>query len=209
MQRRPLRRTVLVATAAALGALLSTTACMQIKLVQVELARDQAQARRDALLADLTAREQPPWAGEYVHASGRESERFAVTASAFWFEFSGCTGAGELAYGSVERVDGARLVLAPRFHRNLREAREHEPGRRRDFAFERELYVVPWGAETFLVPASLMEEFCALATASGSNAMQHANYPRKLRGEDVAFHGAKDLVGLPDVPAQFRRYLPK
>lgn len=114
-----------------------------------------------------------------------------------------------MAYGTVERVDGARLVLAPRFHRDLREEPVRQPERRRDFKFERELYVVPWGAETFLVPASMMEEFCALATASSWNSMRYADYPRKRRGEELAFFGAENLVGLPDVPEQFRRYLPR
>jgi len=106
-------------------------------------------------------------------------------------------------------VDGSRLTLAPRLHHNWREQRAREPGRRRDFSFERELYVVPWGTETFLVPASLMQEFCALATATGWNSMEYARYPRKRRGDGIALLGARDLVGLPDVPEQFRRHLPK
>lgn len=209
MQRHTSRKNVLVALAGALGALVLSGACTQVKLAQLALARDASNARRDALLADLAAREQPPWAGEYLHSNGYEVEHFALSSNAFWFEHRHCTGIGEMAYGSVERVDGARLLLAPRFSRNLREERPEEPGRRRDFKFERELYVVPWGAETFLVPASMMEEFCALATATSWNSMSYANYPRKRRGEEVVFFGAENLVGLPDVPEQFRRYLPR
>jgi hypothetical protein len=209
MQRHTIRKTVLVALAAAAGALFLPLSCTQIKHAQLALARDESRAQRDALLADLAAREQPAWAGEYMHLTGRETEHFAVSSNAFWFEHRHCTGIGELAYGSVERVDGARLVLAPRFHREMREERVREPGGRREFQFERELYVVPWGAETFLVPASLMQEFCALATASSWNSMHYATYPRKRRGEELAFFGADNLVGLPDVPEQFRRYLPR
>ena len=209
MQRRTSRNNILVALASVLGALAFAAGCTQIKLAQVALARDASHARRDALLADLAAREQPPWAGEYLYTNGRETEHFALSSNAFWFEHRHCTGVGEMAYGSVERVDGARLLLAPRFSRNLREERPDEPGRRSDFKFERELYVVPWGAETFLVPASMMEEFCALATATSWNSMRYANYPRKRRGEEVVFFGAENLVGLPDVPEPFRHYLPK
>lgn len=65
-----------------------------------------------------------------------------------------------------------------------------------------EVVIVRWGATTFLVPSSAMFEFCQSVNARG--ATETKAYPRWFRkdGDD-----ARELAGLPDVPAPWRRYL--
>nr|WP_281720038.1 hypothetical protein [Nitrosomonas nitrosa] len=189
--------------------LLSPYACTTIEHAQLALGRDDAEAARAAILESLEADAQPNWAGRYGWANGYERKYFDISATEFSYKYDHCTGIGELAYGKVDRVENGRIVLKPRFHRDLREPRADAADRRADFHFECELYTVPWGEETFLIPASLMPEFCALATAVGWNAMKYADYPRKFSGDYPVMYGAEDLSGLPDVPPEIGRFLPR
>jgi hypothetical protein len=202
-------------TALALGtlfvtALMTPLSCTAIKHVQLAAATDAAEAHRGAILDDLASGSQPSWAGRYVWSNGRERKQFDISATGFFYEYRHCTGIGELAYGNVDRVDRGRIVLEPRFHRDIREPRTETAGRRVDFHFEREMYAAPWGEETFLIPASLMPEFCALATAGGWNAMEYADYPRLVHSDaHYSLVRKLELSGLPKVPAEFARYLPR
>ncbi len=115
-------------------------------------------------------------------------------------------GIRELAYGKVASVEGSRIRLEIVEDVVLDRPDPHE-GRQR-FRFGAELYSIPWGEERFLVPAELMQEFCALAKGTGWNSMKYADYPCKLRRNESR-HRSSELQGLPEVPAEFRAYLPE
>ena len=71
------------------------------------------------------------------------------------------------------------------------------------------MFSVPRGKETFLIPASLMQDFCALVTAHGPQAVDHADYLRRVGSEHEGLRRQPELAGLPVVPPEFRRFLPR
>jgi hypothetical protein len=149
----------------------------------------------------------PRWEGRYVWSNGFEAYEFRISEGRFRYEFSHCTGIGEFAHGAAEHVGEGRLVLAAEAHQSRRAPRGSGTDRRRVFRFESEMYAVPWCDETFLVPASLMREFCALVTAHGPQAVKRGDYPRRIHSEGDGGHLRPALSGLPDVPAEFALYL--
>jgi hypothetical protein len=129
-----------------------------------------------------------------------------LSESAFFYEYSHCTGTGELAYGQVTGAEGARISLRPVFRQVMDEPQWRE-GRSR-FLFETELYSIHWDGARYLAPASLMAEFCRLTKATSWDSMRYADYPRKTdSGEERDWFN--DLPsGLPEVPAEFQGLLP-
>jgi len=157
----------------------------------------------------VDARGRPRWEGRYVWSNGFEVYEFRISDGTFDYQFSHCTGIGESAHGAVEHVGHGRLVLAVEAHLGERAQRDSSSDPRRVFRFESEMYAVPWCEETFLVPASLMPDFCTLATAQGAQAVRHADYPRRVSSEDDSGRLRPELAGLPDVPPEFSRHSPE
>jgi len=177
---------------------------------QLEAAAELPEARemRERILGTLAAPGVPAWAGDYVNSDGFVSLRLTLGSEEYVYEHSHCTGVGELSYGTVESVDGARVLLRPAFHVRPDEPAETTSERRSAFAFERELVVVTWNLERFLVPESQMPEFCRLVHAPRWASMRYASYPRL--GEEFGGWNFfdSDLAGLPDVPEEHRHLLP-
>ena len=200
---------VLTLVGSATAVVFAPFACGPLDSIRIEIAgAARGNAVRDRVAAELASGTQPAWAGRYGWTNGREHRHFNISGSSFWYEFRPCTGPGELAYGSVSRSDGNRLRLSPSFRGDAHEAQVHA-GDRRDFEFSGDMYSVPWGDERFLVPTESMPEFCALTTATDWNSMAYATYPRLLRFDQPSALRTPDLTGLPDVPPEFRRYLPQ
>lgn len=164
---------------------------------------------KQQLLAGLTSANRRSWVGEYSNSNGYERRVVVLSPGGFFYEYSHCTGTGELSYGEVESVDGPHVRLTPRFQVRSDSPRAPDPSRRSDFWFEPDLYVIKWSGEQFLVPASQMPEFCALAKAEKWQSMRYADYPRlKSEGDrQMGFWDSK-LEGLPEVPAEFKHLLP-
>lgn len=192
---------------AAISAGLQPTALIQ--RIELEAARLRSVWPRNLILSDLSDNPPGEWAGTYEWSNRYEHRVVNLGPRGFFYEYRHCTGTGELAYGDVTSVDGLRVHLKSRFRICLEEPRERESTRRSDFGWEDELYSIPWGDERFLVPASLMHEFCSMATATGFNSMKYADYPRKLRAEKASPWDRPELVGLPGVPPEFRHLLPE
>lgn len=167
-----------------------------------------AEEHRRRILVDLSAGGHEAWAGTYQHSNGFEHRVLDLSPRGFFYEYSHCTGTGELAYGEIASVQGALIRLKPLFRVVADEPRAEEPTRRTDFRFEEELYSIPWGDERFLIPASLMPEFCSKAKAGGFHSMKYADYPYQVRpGVEFRRH-APDVEGLPTVPPEFQHLLP-
>jgi len=180
-----------------------------LKQRAVEQELPAARQARQAILDSLLSTNTPDWAGDYVNSGGYETCRLTVGPEGFSYEYSHCTGTGELAYGEVESVEGSRVLLRPTFHERPDKPRERAPSERSDFWFEPDLFVVRWNNEQFLVPASKMTEFCRLAKAVKWEAMRYASYPRLRSGERRRSNfWDSHFEGLPDVPAEFRHLLP-
>ena len=175
---------------------------------QIDDARPKAMEYRKLVLSDLFEKPRGKWAGTYAWHNGYEGRTFDLAPRGFVFEYRSCTGTGDLAYGDVTSVEGLRVHLSTRFRIRRTDPRVR-PGRRSDFELEPELFSVPWGEERFLVPASLMPEFCAMAKATGFNSMEYSNYPRKVRGGARPLRHYPKMEGLPEVPAEFRHLLPE
>jgi len=185
-----------------------------------DVARARGDELRQAIVDDIAAGTQPSWAGTYGWSDGYVHHSLYVGLGGYFFETDSCVSICLISYGEIDASTDGQLALSQRVHLNLsppteptaRDKPVQEPEdptpRRRPFRFELTMYSIPWGKERFLVPASQMENFCELATAEGRDAMRHANYPRKFTGEFPAMYGVEDLTGLPDVPPEFRRYLP-
>ena len=178
----------------------------QWQVVQAELPA--AHELRQRLLAEPIEAGAEAWAGEYLDSNGYESRRLVLTPREFFYEFSHCTGTGELARGKVQSVDGALVRLAPTFHVRPDTPRDLGPDARSEFWFEPELYVVPWNAKRLIVPASKMPEFCRLAKAGSWSSMRYADYPRLRTGEDHRRSWDVSFEGLPQVPEEFRHLVP-
>lgn len=165
--------------------------------------------RRAALVAERASTAQPPWAGSYRSPVGYDSHWFEIAEQGFIYEFRTCTGSMILARGSVTSKDGSLLVFEPEFCIDVLGPPEVRPDRRRDFRWEREMYSVVWDDERFLVPKSLMPDFCANVFGKEFLSIQFADNPRRLRPDETNTQRHPDLPGLPVVPEQFRRFLPE
>lgn len=162
--------------------------------------------QRKRLMASLKEGAAGEWCGDYESSDGYAGYDLVLAPEGFYFQSHSCLGTRELAYGKVMSVEGSRIRLELVEDVVLYPPDPHE-GRQR-FRFGAELYSITWGEERFLVPAELMQEFCALAKGTGWNSMKYADYPCKLR-QDETWHRSPELQGLPDVPAEFRAYLPE
>jgi len=173
----------------------------------IQRAQPAANLHRQEILAGMEAGLHEDWEGSYAWSNGFESRVMDLNRRGFCYEYSHCTGTGELAYGRVASVEGSRVHLAFLF----RECVDESPrDGRANFRMDDELYSVPWAGERFLVPAVLMQEFCELALATGWDSMMYANYPRKIRsGEETSWFMRESVLGgLPEVPPEFRHFLP-
>ena len=185
-----------------------------------ELARNQGNAVRQRILDDISAGTQPSWAGTYAWSDGYVRHHLDLSVRGYFYEHSSCTGTILLSFGEVDAGADGLLTLSQRVQLDRRgwsrepplaEAVERTPSTvptQKGYCFEPTMFSVPWGKETFLVPASLMQDFCALVTAHGPQAVKRADYPRRMRSEDDRGFAQPELTGLPDVPPEFRRYLP-
>jgi hypothetical protein len=174
---------------------------------RVERLLNHARDQRQGLLTERGSPREPPWVGEYAWSNGRSSTQIDLGGRAFVLERSACGGTREVAFGEVKTVDGAFLSLV--FEERLVLDAPLAGGGRRPFAIERDVFVVPWSGESYLVPAELMVEFCELVHADGREAMEYAGYPRLMSPGQSPLGPGPDLIGLPDVPEEFRRYLPE
>lgn len=173
---------------------------------KLSAARSDADEHRELVLAEL-ANTREEWAGSYAWSNGYERRKLDLAPCGFFYEYDHCTGTGDLAYGAVANVDDTRIRLKPTARVEIDVPERLEPTRRAPFRFEDELYSIPWSGERFLVPASQMAEFCALAKAPRFNAMRYADYPRKMRDGQARMWDL-ELHGLPEVPPEFRSLLP-
>ena len=175
------------------------------KLCRFEQLDSEFVEQRGMVRAEIGAAAASEWTGSYGWSNGFEHHTLDLSLTRFTYLASACMGTEELAFGTISGVDGARVRLGVSEHAGEREA--YGDGRRR-FRFSSELYVVPWGEHRFLIPAELMPEFCSLAKADGWDSMRYADYPRKLPLDVAARRDWVELEGLPEVPQEFRRYLP-
>jgi len=142
----------------------------------------------------------PAWSGSYSHSNGFEGFELDLGPAGFYFEARACIGTQELAFGKIANVDGERIRLEIDEHVIVEQADDRD-GRPR-FRLSEELFSVPWGNKRFLVPAELMPQFCSFPHAGG--------YAERFEpGESALDWNRAPLVGLPDVPAEFRAYLPR
>jgi hypothetical protein len=182
---------------------------------RLDALRLEADRHRAAVLASLTKSSGEPWSGAYAWASGYGGIEFDIGAAGFYYErtvdYAPFT--VELAYGTIASVEGPlvrlhideHLVVLPE---EVADYGTHQ-GRRR-FRLSDAVYSIAWDGERFLVPAELMPDFCSLAKGTGYDSMRYATYPHDGGSERLSMHGDSfPLDGLPDVPAEFQRYLPE
>lgn len=186
-----------------------------------ELARDQGNLVRQRVLDDISAGTQPSWAGTYAWSNGYVRHHLHVSVRGYFYEHGSCTGTQLISFGEVDAGADGRLALSQRLQLDRRgwsqapplaETDERTPSTvpmRRGHCLEPTMFSVPWGKETFLIPASLMQDFCALVTAHGPQALDHADYLRRVGSEHEGLRRQPELAGLPDVPPEFRRFLPE
>lgn len=166
-------------------------------------------ARREALVHERSLSEQPAWAGSYKSPVRYDNHWLEISGERFIYELYSCCGSEVLVRGSVASKDGSLLVFDADFCIDTLDAPEVQAGKRRPFRWEREMYSVPWGDQRFLVPKSLMPEFCARVHDADWQGRFYVDHPRRLQSESEDRHDRPNLTGLPDVPPEFRRYLPE
>jgi len=177
------------------------------KQLRLERIEPLARGRRDVILASLREGTAGESYGTYADSNGFEGHTFDIAPCGFFYEHWTDTGTQELAYGNVVSVEGSRIRLE--ILEDVNVYPPEPPRGRQRFRFGAELYGIRWGQKRFLVPAELMQEFCALAKATGWDSMTYADYPHALGPGESIWDRATELQGLPDVPPEFRAYLPQ
>jgi hypothetical protein len=184
-------------------ALLLTLGCRSTLRAPLASETSAAESVPGSRLDAVEAHERPHREDRFVWSKGFEAYEFRISEGAFDYEFTHCTGVGESARGAVKHVGQGRLVLAGEADLGERAQADSSSDPRRVFRLEREMYAVPWCDETFLVPASLMPDFCALVNAHGADAVKHADFPRRMRSVDDSPGAQISLHDLPNVSMQF------
>jgi hypothetical protein len=172
------------------------------RLLEKERECSTAYRFRSILLTELLERAEDDWAGSYASSNGFESHELELAPRGFFFQFQTCTD-GDHVFGEVVKSDGSLVELRPR---PAEDGKASSPFQ----FFEDRVYSIPWDGERFLVPASRMRAFCELVTNERGNAMKRAEFARKRRKGASSFGSLdRELRGLPEVPPEFRQYLPK
>lgn len=164
---------------------------------EVPYAPDQADERPDdgrheLLLAEIEKLGNHEWAGDYYSGDGLGVNiSLVISPKEYLFEWHGCLGVYDRNYGAVTEGDG-QIHLSFTFENKRQGFRGIAP----DFI------PVSWGPRRYLIPADDIVGFC--------NCVNDGQEPRsRIHGLYLLRRGdeSKDVVGLPNVPDEFRSYL--
>lgn len=153
-----------------------------------------AERLREEIGAEIQSLGSHPWAGMYRYGNDLSDNVVMLLAphSGVLFERRGCLGLYGRNYGTIiQNKDRLRLSFTCA---NKRDGLQ---------GIADELLVVPWGERTYLVPADDVVGFCN-AVNSGQEPRPSADFGGYLLRDG---DGAKKVVGLPDVPSEFKPYL--
>jgi hypothetical protein len=152
-----------------------------------------AQAKREAILAEIKTLGDHEWAGEYYSGDGLGVNISLEIApgSGYLFEWHGCLGLYDRNYGPVAETDNL-IHLSFTFENKRKGFRGIAP----DFV------AVAWGARRYLIPADDLIGFCNNVNEGREPRMGRYGFYLLRRGDEE-----KEVAGFPHVPDEFRSYL--
>jgi hypothetical protein len=161
-------------------------------------------ARRERILAEIEQLGEHDWAGIYSMGDGlgvNVTLAIAPQAGAT-YTWNGCLGLYDLNHGDIVEVASDRITLDLAIDpaQNKRWGQTATPQR----TMSDEWIVVRWGEERYMVPTAQMIDFCNTVSRGGWG----SDFPRRNAERGLASRRfAKPLVGLPEVPPEYRPFL--
>jgi len=158
-------------------------------------AEEETAKRAEIIGAEIAAKPEHPWAGEYRMGDGLgvNVSVWIAPDAGYVFAWHGCLGLYDRNYGAVAESNGViRLSFT-------------YPNERKGFqGIAEEFFVIAWGERRFLIPTDKMADFCNSVNSGMINSPFGRGWGMHLErmgGED------KEVEGFPDVPGEWKKCL--